>query len=62
MSHTHAAKKCFNENIQLFSNPESEPEKYNLYNGLLNLTQAVEDLQSQVRKIEQDIERIRQNT
>jgi hypothetical protein len=36
------AKNCFNENISLFANPQSQPEKYNLYNGLTNLTNAIE--------------------
>jgi hypothetical protein len=36
------AKNCFDENIRLFANPQSQPEKYNLYNGLTNLTNAIE--------------------
>ncbi len=36
------AKNCFSENINLFANPQVSPEKYNLYNGLINLVMAVE--------------------
>jgi len=38
----HSARNCFNENIKLFTDPQTNPEKYNLYNGLSNLTQAID--------------------
>ncbi len=36
------AKNCFSENINLFASPQISPERYNLYNGLINLTAAIE--------------------
>ena len=39
------AKKCFEENLLLFGDAKSEPEKYNLYKGLAHLANAIEDLQ-----------------
>jgi hypothetical protein len=46
------AKKCFAENIRLFGNSNSQPEKYNLYNGLANLAAAVEETQEQLAQIQ----------
>jgi hypothetical protein len=45
------ARKCFAENLRLFANANSEPEKYNLYNGLANLASAVEETQDQLSQI-----------
>ena len=39
------AKKCFAENIQLFADNVKEPEKYNLYSGLLELTKAIQNVE-----------------
>lgn len=37
---TKKAKKCFEENIQLYPNPKNEPEKHNLYKGLYYLAKS----------------------
>ena len=39
----HSARNSFNENLRQFGNPQTNPEKYNLYTGLSNLTQAIEN-------------------
>ncbi len=50
------AEKCFVENRNLFGNPpQSQPEKYNLYNGLANLTSMVESLQTHIQKLEREM-------
>ena len=48
---TDTAKACFLENINLFSNPQIAPEKYNLYNGLYHLTLAIERLEFLLRQV-----------
>ena len=53
------AIKCFEENLNLFGNAQSEPEKYNLYNGLTNLSEAVYELQKQVQTLSQAVEALR---
>lgn len=50
-----AAKECFKENLKLLGNSEKQPEKYNLYNGLLNLAIAVELIEGMVLKIERQL-------
>lgn len=55
---TNTAKKCFAENIQLFAHAQTEPEKFNLYNGLHNATDAIEQLERRLLAIEQNIEHI----
>jgi len=42
------AIKCFDENIKLYGNPITDPEKYNLYNGLASLSEAISELQNQI--------------
>jgi hypothetical protein len=53
-----SAKKCFAENLRLFGNASTQPEKYNLYNGLANLATAVEELQTKLSQIEATVNRI----
>ena len=53
------AAKCFNENRNLFSNPQTLPEKFNLYNGLENMAVMVEHLLSKVEHLEREIEILR---
>ena len=45
------AKKCFEEIINLFSDPQTQPEKYNLYNGLYNLADEIEKINYQLQQI-----------
>ena len=37
------AKKCFEENVNRFTDPKVQTEKFNLYNGLFNLTTELKD-------------------
>ncbi|MHC4759440.1 MAG: hypothetical protein ACYTE8_12355 [Planctomycetota bacterium] len=53
------AIKCFEENVNLFSDPATKPEQYNLYNGLSNLAEAVYELQKQVQALSQEVESLR---
>lgn len=46
-----AAGKCFQENINLFSDPKNQPEKYNLYGGLLNLAWGMDTLKTLLNEI-----------
>jgi hypothetical protein len=46
------AKKCFADNLRRYGNAQTNPEKFNLYNGLTNLAVAVEDIQSRITTIE----------
>jgi hypothetical protein len=48
----------FAENLRLFGKPQAEPEKYNLYNGLVNLASAVEQMQSPIAEIETKVNRV----
>ncbi len=54
---TATAKACFKENLRLFGDSKSQPEKFNLYNGLVNLTTAIEDIKNQVDRIESQLRR-----
>ncbi|GAB4512214.1 MAG: hypothetical protein Tsb0026_16000 [Sulfuricaulis sp.] len=62
MYNANIAFKCFQENLQLFGNVQTQPEKYNLYNGLSNLAKAVSDLKSEVDRLRQDIDYLRRNS
>ena len=53
-----AAKKCFSENLS-FVDPAKEPEKFNLYNGLLNLADAIFAIEMQLRSIEHRVQSIK---
>jgi hypothetical protein len=55
------ATNCFNENIRLFGDARSEPEKFNLYNGLSNMAQAIAQLAREVDAIKQTVDRIRRD-
>lgn len=53
---------CFAENIRLFApHPPSEPEKFNLYNGLVNLALAIQKMEMEINNIERDLHFIRNN-
>lgn len=51
--------KCFGENIRLFGDPQIDPEKFNLYNGLSNLAEAIERLEIEVQSLQQEVQRLR---
>jgi uncharacterized small protein (DUF1192 family) len=56
---THTAIKCFDENRNLFGNPQREPEKFNLYNGLAGLAESLSQLEMQVATLTQEIASLR---
>ena len=56
MSPTQTAIKCFRENIELYASPpRKDPEKFNLYNGLANLSEAVADLEARIDRLNRTI-------
>jgi len=48
-------KDFFIENSQRFANPDTEPEKFNLYGGLTAICNQLSDIENRLRKIEHDI-------
>ena len=58
MSNAYSALKCFRENAQLFSDPGTTPEKYNLYAGPAYLAQALYDMESRFDQIESGVQRV----
>jgi hypothetical protein len=45
------AKRQFDENKQLFGNPKSQPEKFNLYGGLSNLVEALQNIENDLYEV-----------
>lgn len=56
------AMKCFDENLKLFVNAQTDPEKFNLYQGLSALAEGVLQLQQQVAALQQELARQRQSS
>ncbi len=59
MSHANNALKCFSENLQAFGNATTQPEKYNLYNGLSNLALAIKEMQDEIERLRREINYLR---
>lgn len=57
-----AAHRCFIENKNLFGNAKTNPENFNLYNGLANLADAVERMQRDIDAIKQAVQYIASNS
>lgn len=55
-----AAKKCFEENLKLFGNAQTQPEKFNLYNGLYYLASEVENINRKIDDLEQMLNQLAQ--
>ena len=53
MNYSKTAIDNFKENIELFSDAISDPEKYNLHLGLINLAKAVAEIEERLKRIEQ---------
>ena len=51
---------CFLENIRLFGNQQTEPEQYNLYNGLREMSAAIVALSKVVDNVERQCSSIAQ--
>jgi len=52
------AKRQFDENKRLFGDPQAEPEKFNLYQGLANLATGLEKLERRLVDLEDRIRRL----
>lgn len=50
----------FAENLELFGNPASQPEKYNMYQGLINVVQGLSSLEQKVDRIDRELQVLRQ--
>ncbi len=48
------AQKCFEENIRVMD-PSKEPEKYNLYKGLLNLALLIQRMEIDIKGLQREI-------
>lgn len=53
------AEKCFAENVQLFTDATTTPEKFNLYTGLTCLARALGDFDSRLGRIEDEVHKIK---
>jgi hypothetical protein len=51
-------KKCFVENVQLFANAQTEPEKYNLYVGPANLAEGIADMEAELSSIRRELQQL----
>jgi hypothetical protein len=52
------AINCFDENIRLYSNPQTDPATYNLYTGLYQIALAIQRLESEIGAIKRTVDRI----
>jgi hypothetical protein len=59
------SEQCFSDNVRLFGNQQTEPEQFNLYNGLrvmsetlVSLAQVVDNIERQCNSIAQQLHRI----
>lgn len=51
---------CFAENLQMFGLPaETQPEKYNLYNGLRNMATDMYNMESKMNNMENELQEIK---
>ena len=55
MSIASDAKRMFVENLNAFGDKQSQPEKYNLYLGLIYLVASVEQIQQELEQIKQQL-------
>ena len=52
------AVECFNENLKRIDDPQSDPEKYYLYQGLLNLATTLHSLQNDMRTLKRNLAQV----
>jgi hypothetical protein len=55
MMSSYDAKKQFEENLRLFGNSSTQPEKFNLYAGLMNLADSLINIESEIEAIKRKI-------
>jgi hypothetical protein len=53
------AIKCFEENLRLFGDSRTQPEKFNLYNGLAQLSKAVQSMEVELHRVRSEVESLR---
>ena len=53
------AIRCFDENIKMFGDPSSHPEKYNLYNGLACIAETIFELENQITSLQNAVQIMR---
>lgn len=51
---------CFAENLQLFANAQTQPEKFNHYNGLKSMAQGLQALSQEVYRLRQQLDEANQ--
>ena len=56
--HTMNAMRNFEENLVLFANAQTHPEKYNLYAGLRNLAEALENIENELNRVRQQLQQL----
>lgn len=56
---TSTAKRCFDENIRLFCEPSTDPEKFNLYSGLSALSDTMAALEREVKSVQDDLRQLK---
>lgn len=61
MTDIHTAQKCFIENLHLFSSPTRDPDRFNLYTGLVGLAKAMETMQASLDRLEKRMQRVEDN-
>jgi len=49
---------CFSENLNLFVNAQTNPEKYNLYKGLQAMSKTIESLVIHVQTLEMQLNEV----
>lgn len=59
MLHDDLAFKCFQENLRLFANSQTQPEKYNLYQGLASLAEMMKKMQTELRYLRQEVQTLK---
>ncbi len=45
------ARECFEENLKLFPDAHTQPEKFNLYQGLRFLADAINDIENEMKTV-----------
>ena len=49
---------CFDENIKRFGNSKTDPEKFNLYNGLSKMAHAIERVADDIHRLKRTVDGI----
>jgi hypothetical protein len=52
------AKKCFDENLKFYVSQKSQPEKFNLYQGLYNIADEIEKINLRLDQLDSTLDNI----